>query len=205
MTRHRLRAGVFMQAVVLLLSSAAPGTGSDTQPVERTPRAVLDLFHFEDKRLAPQTDAGLLRPTRHRLYLEVDGARAQAEDWLHTAGFFLFEQRDSEGRRSYQMMSGALADDWPTVQLHARVGGPQLSAGLQPRRDVPALGLTIPGKTYTLELEGLKDRRLGTALMAHLRWSDARRRIQYGIAVPVALGGDHSVGVLVQLRVSLDE
>ncbi len=212
MTRHQLRAGAFVQAVALWASIAAAGTDTNTdtstklpaQPADRASGATVELFRFEDKRLAPQVDARLLREPRHRFYLEVDGAGAQARDWLHTAGFALFEQRDGEGRRSYQVM-GAVADDWPTVKLHARVGGPQLSAGLNPRREVPALGFTIPGETYTLELEGLKDRRLGTALMARIRWGDARQRVQYGIALPLAVSGTPSVGVLLQLRIALDE
>ena len=213
MTRHQLRAGAFVQAVALWASTAAAGTDTytvtDTQArmlsVARPSRAVVELFQFEAKRVAPQADARLLREPRNRLYLEVDGAGAQARNWLHTAGFALFEQRDSEGRRSYQVMSGAVADDWPTIKLHARVGGPQLSAGLNPRREVPALGLTVPSENYTMELEGLKDRRLGTALMARIRWGDARQGLQYGIALPVAVSGTHSVGVLLQLRIALDE
>ncbi|HVO26074.1 MAG TPA: hypothetical protein VMW56_20860 [Candidatus Margulisiibacteriota bacterium] len=213
MTRHQLRAGAFVQAVVLWASTAAAGTDpytdsyaqAHTLSVARPSRAVLELFHFQDKRVAPQADARLLREPRSRLYLEVDGAGSQARDWLHTAGFALFEQRDGEGRRSYQVMSGAVADDWPTIQLHARVGGPQLSAGLNPRREVPALGFTVPSASYTLELEGLKDRRLGTALMARMRWSDAQQRLQCAIALPVAVSGTPSVGVLLQLRIALDE
>jgi len=220
-TRHQLGAGAFVQAMALWASIAAAGTDSyphtatdtdtdsntqaRTLPVARPSRAVVELFRFEGKRVAPQADASLLREPRPRLYLEIDGAGVQARDWLHTAGFALFEQRDSEGRRSYQVMSGAFADDWPTTKLHARVGGPQLSAGLNPRREVPALGFTFPSESYTLELEGLKDRRLGTALMARIRWGDARQRLQYGIALPVAVSRTHSVGVLLQLRITLGE
>jgi hypothetical protein len=212
-TRHQLHAGAFVQAAALWASIAAAGT--DTSTATHTPAralsvrpssgTVVDLFQFQERRLAPQADARLLREQRNRLYLEVDGAGAQARDWLHTAGFALFEQRDSEGRRSYQVMSGAVADDLPTVHLHARVGGPQLSAGLNPRREVPALGFTLPTDSYTVELEGLKDRRLGTALMARIRWSDARQRLQFGIALPIAVSGTPSVGVLLQLRAALDE
>lgn len=205
MTRHTLRASVVMQAAVMWLFTSTPGMASDTAPAVPTQRIVLDLFHSEDKRLPIQPSARLLQQPRHRLFLEVDGARAQAKDWLHTAGFSLFEQRDSEGRRSYEVMSGTLANDWPSLQLHARVGGPQLSAGLRPRREVPALGLTIPGDGYTFEFEALKDRSLGTALMARVRWGDAGQRIQYGVAVPLMLGGTHSIGALIQVRVSLDE
>jgi hypothetical protein len=214
-TRHQLRAGAFVQAVALWASIAVAGTDiyddtytsiqARTASVARPTRAVVELFHFQDKHVAPQVDARLLREPRHRFYLEVDGAGAQARDWLHTAGFALWEQRDSEGRRSYQVMSGAVANDLPTVHLHARIGGPQLSAGLNPRREVPALGFTVPSESYTLEFEGLKDHRLGTALMARVRWSDVRRHLQYGVALPIAVSGTPSIGLLLQLRIALGE
>jgi hypothetical protein len=202
MTRHALRAGVLMQVVLWVLT--APAAATDNQPGKQTQRTILDLFHIADARSPFQDrDVRPFHELRHRLYLEMDGARLQAEDWLRAAGVSLLVQRDSDGHRSYQLISGALVDNWPVVRLHARVGGPELSTGLQPHREIPAIGFTIPGESCTFEFEGLRDRRLGTALMAHLHWGKARDRVQYGVAVPLTLGG--SIGALFQLHVRLDE
>src|SRR5207253_184173 len=115
---------------------------------------------------------GLVGQSRHRFHLEMEGARTQAQDWLRDAGFSLLEERDLEGRRSYQVVSSAPPDDF-NLRVHARLGLPQLSAGLRPRREVPAIGAMIPWQGYAFELEALSDRTLGWELMGRARWSSS--------------------------------
>jgi hypothetical protein len=136
-----------------------------------------------------------------RILLEVDGAREQAQDWLHRGGFSMFEQKDQHGRRSYVVMSDTFSRRVPTMRMRARVGRPQLSAGLRPSDRSPAIGVTVPWQRYTFELEGLNDRRLGYAFVGSARWSRPDERFQYGIALPVALSSGPSVGVILQLGV----
>ena len=204
MNRHVLRAGMFVEACVLWILAAACSSASESQSVTSTSSPAIDLFHLHVLRVFPESAHPAVPQARHWFSLEIAGARAQAEDWLHANGLSLLEDRDSEGRRSYQVMSQNLATDSQTVQFHARLGGPQLSAGLRPRREIPALGITVPAQAYAFELEGVKDRALGTALMTRISWSGPQRRLQYGIAVPLAISGTHSIGVLFQLRLKLD-
>jgi hypothetical protein len=134
-----------------------------------------------------------------RSYAEAAGPRRQTEDWLNDAGFSLLEQRDAEGKRSYEVLSNDSATNWGKVQMHARIGRPYQSAGFDVRREFPALGVTIPLEPCTFELEGLNDHDLGWLLMARAGWS-ANERLQYGVAVPLALGQDPTFGVVFQVR-----
>lgn len=204
MNRHVLRAGMLAEVCVLWILAAACSSASESQSATSTSSPAIDLFHLQGSKVGPQSAHPTVPQARHWFSLEIAGARAQAEDWLHANGLSLLEDRDSEGRRSYQVMSQNLASDWQAVQLHARLGGPQLSAGLRPRREIPALGITIPAQAYAFEFEGVKDRALGTALMTRMSWSDPQRRLQYGIAMPIAVSGTHSIGVLFQLRLKLN-
>jgi hypothetical protein len=136
-----------------------------------------------------------------RILLEVDGAREHAADWLHRGGFSMLEEKDGHGRKSYVMMSDSFARRLPTMRVRARIGRPQLSAGLRQSDRSPAFGVTVPWQRYTFELEGLNDRRLGYAFVGSARWSQEDQRLQYGIAVPMALSRGPSVGVILQLGV----
>jgi hypothetical protein len=194
--------------VVFWILSAAPTQAQNS----RLPASQSGLLLPRD---AMQSPAGrparglafdpLVGRSQERFQLEFEGARSQAQDWLHDAGFSLLEERDNEGRRSYSVTSGALADDWPGIHLRARLGGSQLSAGLQPRHNAPAIAITIPWQRYTLEIEGSDDRALGYALTGTFRWSDPRNRVQYGVALPLALGGGPSAGALLQIGVHWGE
>jgi hypothetical protein len=133
--------------------------------------------------------------------LEVEGAREQAQDWLHDGGFSLLEEKDQHGRSSYVVTAEALRRRVPTMRLRARMGRPQLSAGFRLNDQSPAIGVTIPWQRYTFELEGLNDRRLGYAFVGSARWSKPDQRLQYGLAMPVALSRGPSVGVILQLGV----
>ena len=146
----------------------------------------------------------LERP-QHWVRMELKNARAQAESWWNDAGLSLLEERDPEGRRRYQLTSGVLTDSWPTLRLRARVGKPELSAGLRLRRNAPALGFTVPWQQYTFELEGLEDRDLGFAFTGSMRWSDPKGAVQYGLAFPLAFRAGPSIGVLLQIGVRLGE
>lgn len=136
-----------------------------------------------------------------RILLEVEGAGRQAEDWLRNGGFSLFEEKDHHGRRSYVVMSETFTRRVPTMRIRARMGLPQLSAGMRPSGESPAIGVTVPWQRYMFELEGFNDRRLGYAVVGSARWSEANRRLQYGIAMPVALSRGPSVGFVLQVGV----
>jgi hypothetical protein len=163
----------------------------------------IDLFPQVDQTVRLVLTPGVFK-SRHRFRIELQGARAQAEDWLHSAGFSLLEERDVEGRRSYAVLSGALISDGPLVRLHARVGNPQLWAGLHLRRAVPAIGVTMPWREFTVEMEGVADKTRGYLMMASLCRSDALQRVRYGIALPIAVGAHPSIGALFQLQVRID-
>jgi hypothetical protein len=193
---------VAVQAVALWLLTSEPSAGGDLIPTPRARPAEINLFLQFD---TPSSSRPLavdryLRQPPHWLHLEAQGARLQAEDWLRDAGFSLLEERDSEGRRSYQVISSTPTDESPGVRFHARIGLPQLSAGLEPRRNMPAIGAMIPWKRYAFELEGLNEHRLGWELMGRARWSAPDEHLQYGIAIPLAVRGGPSVGVLFQVR-----
>ena len=200
MARYEMRAGAVLQTMVLWLLAAGPSFGADQlSPVQGRP-ASLDLFHLSDTALPRAFSLGQFGgKMRHRFYLELAGARSQAEDWARDAGFLLLEDHDGDGRRTYQLISGTLASESTPVRLHARLGLPELSAGLRQRRDVPAFGASIPWQRGMVEIEALQDRSLGWAVMSRVHWSDPTQRMQYGIALPVKMGGTPSVGVLLQL------
>jgi hypothetical protein len=192
---------VAVQAVALWLMTSEPSAGGDTIPLPRARPAEINLFlQFDTHALQPLAGAPYVRQPRHWLRLEAEGARVQAEDWLRDAGFSLLEERDVEGRRSYQVTSSTPTDESPGVRIHARVGLPQLSAGLQPRREVPAIGAMIPWNRYAFELEALDDRGVGWEVMGRVRWTNANEHVQYGVALPLALRGGPSVGLLFQVR-----
>jgi hypothetical protein len=140
---------------------------------------------------------------RHRFKIELEGARVRAENWLHDAGFSLLEGRDAHGKRTYTVISGPLTWHWPALRFRTRFGHPPLSAGLDPRRNTPAVGFVLLLEQVTLEFEGLDDKELGYTLMGVLRWAGRNDRVQYGIAVPIALEAGGSAGALLQVRLRL--
>jgi hypothetical protein len=141
--------------------------------------------------------------TRHRFKIELEGARARAENWLHDAGFSLLEGRDVHGKRTYTVISGPLTWHWPALRFRTRFGYPRLSAGLDPEPNMPAVGFVLLLEQVTVEFEGLDDKELGYILMGVLRWSGQSDRVQYGIALPIALERGGSAGALLQVRVRL--
>src|SRR2546422_685559 len=130
---ENIRAGVVVQTIVLWLLSAGPSAAADAMPVHQSRPGEVDLFLQFDKYTAPLLTGAdrFARRPRHWLHLEVEAARAQAQDWLRESGFSLLEERDGDGRRSYQVISSTPADEWPAMRVHARVGLPELSAGLR--------------------------------------------------------------------------
>lgn len=199
MTRRVLGAGVLVEAALLYVLTTA-AAAEPSPPNANAQGLQIDLFHAVDSVARILTINPRLGRARHRFRLELQGARAQAEDWLRDAGFSLLEERDGEGQRSYAVISGALVTEWPVVRLRVRVGNPQLAAGLRLRRNVPAIGLTIPWGEYAFEVEGAQEKNLGYLFMATLSRSDPQQRFQYGIAFPVTFGAGPSVGALLQLR-----
>lgn len=196
MTQRVIGVGGVVQATLLWILAVAAGAADSLPPQTR-----VELLQNADTNARMFTLDHVVGHSRHRFRLELEGARAQAEDWLHDAGFSLLEERDVEGHHTYAVISGALTIDGPAIQLRARLGQPALSAGMRLRSDRPAIGVVMPFSPYSLELEGLEDRSLGYVVMGTLRWTDAQQRVQYGLALPLAVGRGHSMGALLQLRV----
>lgn len=123
---------------------------------------------------------------------------------MDDSGFSLLRDRDSQGSRRYTMASGALTTKWASFHLRARVGRPEMSAGLRPRRHAPAFGVTVPWDQFTFELEALDDKEFGYSVLSGLRWRPADGRVQYGLAMPVSVGGGPSVAGILQVLIRLD-
>jgi hypothetical protein len=139
------------------------------------------------------------------LKLQVSGARSQAVDWMQDTGFSLLRDRDSQGSRRFTMATGGLTTKWATFHLRARVGRPELSAGLRPRRQTPAFGITVPWDQFTFELEALDDKDFGYTVLSGLRWAEKGSRVQYGLALPVSVGDGPSVAAILQVLIRLDD
>lgn len=139
------------------------------------------------------------------LTLQLSGARSQAADWMADGGVSLLKDRDAHGSKRFTMASGALTTKWASLHFRARVGRPEMSAGLQPRRHAPAFGVTIPWDQFTLELEAMDDKDFGYSLLTGMRWSQPGRRVQYGVALPMSIGDDPSVAAILQILIRLDD
>lgn len=137
--------------------------------------------------------------------LQLTGARSQATNWMQDSGFSLLRDRDSRGSQRFTMAAGALTTKWASFHLRARVGRPELSAGLRPRRQTPAFGVTVPWERFTFELEALDDKDFGYSVLGGLRWRQGDGRVQYGVALPVSLGQGASMGAILQVLIRLDD
>lgn len=190
---------VVVQASALVLLGAAAVSAEEVVP----PKPELHLEPDLIDRGAESTSFVLVERivgfADDRVLLEVEGAREQAEDWLHQGGFSLLEEEDQHGHSSYVVMSDTFSRRLPTMRIRARMGRPQLSAGMRTGDRSPAIGVTVPWQRYTFELEGLNDGRLGYAVVGSARWGRPDRRLQYGIAMPLALSHGPSVGVILQV------
>ena len=200
MTRRAIVASVLVHGALLWMCTAPAAAAEATAPVPQTSRRPVELFHEFSARATLFSFDRAIAGSGQRFHLEMVGARAQAEDWLHDAGFSLLEERDAEGRRSYTVLKDTSLTEWPVVRLRARIGRPQLAAGLRVRRELPAIGIMVPWQRYTLELEGLDDRALGYVFIGTVRWSDELQRLQYGVALPIGMRDRASVGALLQIR-----
>jgi len=204
MTRRAYGAGVLAEALLLgLVTAMAAAADPPAAPLPRSHRRI-QLFQAREVGGASRLTGAAIAPLPQRFTLEMAGARSNAQDWLHDAGFSLLEDRDSEGQRSYTLQSGTLASTAPLVHLQARVGRPELAAGLRLNHNSASVGLTMPLPHSVIEIEGVDNRGAGYGFLGSLRWHDARDRLQYGVALPVAIGKGAAVGVLFQLRCTLD-
>jgi hypothetical protein len=199
-SRRAVRAVVLAEAILLYTLTAMVSAADET--IQLTPSRI-ELIHTTQEPVRLFTLGAPVTQSRHPFRVELEGARAQAEDWLHDAGFSLLEERDGDGRRGYAVISGALVSDGPIIRLRARFGERHLPANFRVRSEMPAIGITMPWGPYSLEFEGVQDSALGYVLMQSIQWSDPRRRVQWGFALPVALRHGPSVGALLQLRVRL--
>lgn len=204
MIEHGATLRVFVLAGISCVLGVSQSTAQDVARHGAPSPREIRLLQDADAPTIRLLDTGraLERP-KHWVRMELQAARAQAEDWLKDAGLSLLEERDPEGRRRYQLTSDVLSDNWPLLRLRARLGRPELSAGLRVRRDVPAVGITVPWQRYAFELEGLADHDLGYAFTGSMRWSDPQGSVQYGLAFPLAFRGGASIGVLLQFGVRL--
>ncbi|MBI4517118.1 MAG: hypothetical protein HY699_15030 [Deltaproteobacteria bacterium] len=206
MSRRRLRIiRLAASAAIAWLITSGLSLAGDLDLLSRRERLGLHSDGAWSSRVFLSVAADPKRARRHRLQLEVAGARVQTEDWLRAAGFSLLEQRDGEGRRSYTVVSDALAAQWPEVRLRAQFGGPQLSAGLRSRRGPVSVALTIPWQGYAVELESREDRTFGYSLLVALRSRDRQQRLQYGLALPMSLERAPNFGIVLQLRLRLGD
>ncbi len=200
LSRRAVGASVLAEAVLFHLMTAGvcaadpftPSAPTHIELIDNT-RPPIQLFTF----------ASPVSQSRHRFKLELEGARVQAEDWLHDAGFSLLEERDGDGRRGYAVISGALVSEGPIIRFRARFGERQLPASMSVRSEMPAIGITMPWRQCSVEFEGVQDRSLGYVLMQSIHWGDPQRRVHWGFAVPVAVRHGLSVGALLQLNVRL--
>jgi hypothetical protein len=142
---------------------------------------------------------------RSWIKLQLSGVRNRASDWVDDSGFSLLKDRDSYGKSRYTMATGALATKWGSFYLRARVGRPEMSAGLRPRRHAPAFGITVPWQQFTFELEALDDKEFGYSVLTGLRWSHPNQRVQYGVALPLSIGDGPSVAAILQVLIRLDD
>lgn len=201
-------------AVLVLLVTTAPSATIAEEPLiveekhEGLTTTQVVLLH--ERWLAWESVRPGVRPTEFKspvdwVKLQVSGVRSQANDWLDDSGFSLLKDRDSWGSKRYTVAAGALTTKWGSFHLRGRVGRPELSAGLRPRRYSPAFGVTVPWKQFTFELEALDDKDFGYSVLSGLRWADPKGRVQYGLALPVSVGKGPSVAAILQVLIRLDD
>jgi len=204
----------FLSLTALLLLATAHGAFAEEPIIEEenrdgmTPTQVV-LLH--ERWLAWETlPTTTTAPTEIKgpvnwVKLQVSGARSQTNEWLDDSGFSLLKDRDSQGSKRFTMAAGALTTKWGSFHLRGRVGRPELSAGLRPRRYAPAFGVTVPWKEFTFELEALDDRDFGYTVLSGFRWSEPKGRVQYGVALPVSIADGPSVAAIFQVLIRLDD
>jgi hypothetical protein len=199
--------------LAILFLSALPAFGqSPTSPedlLDKSKNTEAILLHERWWAWEPVSDA--MRPTEVHgpvdwIKLQVSGARSQAADWLEDGGFSLLKDKDPYGSKRFTFATGALTTKWASFHFRARIGRPEMSAGLRPKRHSPAFGVTVPWNRFVLEIEALDDGEFGYSLLTGLRWTPgADRRVQYGVAVPVSLDGSPSAAAILQVLIRLDD
>jgi hypothetical protein len=193
-------------ALAVLAAAAVPVAAEEASDEPTSTQLVL----LHERWLAWEPDRPSVRPTDVKgpvdwLKLQLSGARSQATDWMQDGGFSLLRDRDSRGSQRFTMAAGALTTKWASFHLRARVGRPELSAGLRPRRHAPAFGVTVPWDQFTFELEAIDDKDFGYSVLSGLRWHHGDGRVQYGVALPVSVGHGPSVAAILQVLIRLDD
>ena len=194
---------------VALLSFAPSANAVDDDALADEPTST-ELVLLHERWLAweparPSVKPAYVQGPMDWVKLQVSGAQNQTSDWMQDGGFSLLRDRDSQGSRRFTMLTGGLMTKWVTFHLRARVGRPELSAGLRPRRQTPAFGITVPWKEFTFELEALDDKDFGYSVLSGFRWGHRNGRVQYGIAMPVSVGQDPSVAAILQVLIRFDD
>lgn len=194
-------------AVTLVLWVFAPSAFAEEDVDGPTPTQ-LALLH--ERWWAWEPAAAERRPTEidgpiDWVKLQFSGAKNQTADWMEDGGFSLLKDRDPYGSSRYTVATGALTTKWASFHFRARVGRPEMSAGLRPRRHAPAFGVTVPWDRFVFELEALDDKDFGYSILSGLRWSPAHQRVQYGLALPVSVGDGPSAAAILQILIRLDD
>jgi hypothetical protein len=199
---------IFAAVIGLLLTLAVVPAWAEEATADEPTSTQLVLLH--ERWLAWEPLRPSVRPTDLEgpvdwLKLQLSGVRSQATDWMEDGGFSLLRDRDSQGAKRFTMAAGALTTKWASFHLRARVGRPEMSAGLRPRRYAPAFGVTVPWERFTFELEALDDKDFGYSMLSGLHWRPGDGRVQYGIAMPVSVGHGPSVAAILQVLIHLDD
>lgn len=206
---HRPRSLALTTAFALCLIAISPNSLRAEEPLEEGATSTqLTLLHerwWAWEAAPPSVEPTEVEGPTTWLKLQLSGARSRASDWMRDTGFSLLKDRDSHGSSRYTMATGALTTKWGSFHLRARVGRPELSAGLRPRRRAPAFGITVPWDQFTFEVEAMDDREFGYSVLTGLRWSHADRRVQYGVALPLSVGDGPSVAAILQILIRLDD
>lgn len=204
----------FLSLTALLLLAAVPRAFAEESIIEEEDRdgmTTTQVVLLHERWLAWEPLRPATVPTELKglpvdwVKLQVSGARSQANEWLDDSGFSLLKDRDSQGSKRFTMAAGTLTTKWGSFHLRGRVGRPELSAGLRPRRYAPAFGVTVPWKQFTFELEALNDRDFGYTVLSGFRWSDDKGRVQYGVALPVSVADGPSIAAILQVLIRLDD
>jgi hypothetical protein len=192
-------------AVAALVVTIAPALAEETEDEPTSTQLVL----LHERWLAWEPARPSVRPTDVKgpvdwIKLQLSGARSQATHWIEDSGFSLLRDRDSRGSQRFTMAAGALTTKWASFHLRARVGRPEMSAGLRPRRQYPAFGVTVPWDRFTFELEALNDKDFGYSILSGFRWHQGDGRVQYGVAMPFSVGHPE-VAAILQVLIRLDD
>jgi hypothetical protein len=199
---------VGLAAVLAILAVLSASVAAAEERIDGPTSTQLALLH--ERRWAWEP-AVAVRPTEFQgpidwIRLQLSGARDQPAEWMEDGGFSLLKDRDPyDGSKRFTFASGALTTKWASVHLRMRLGRSDIDPWPQRRQRWSAFGVTIPWDRFTLEIEALDDNEFGYSVRTGLRWAPTDQRVQYGVALPVSVGGGPSVAAILQILIRLDD